>query len=802
MNDFLHTLLDSSIRISLVAVGVYCILLLTRAGSCAVRHAAWATVLGAMLLMPILPYCVPAVPVPIQLPTRVAETISPPSEVPPLPIPSDSRPVSIPVHASTAPPAVVPDPPRGRTPLWRAAAMLAYALGLLALLIRMLIGWRSARRMARGGTLVQELSDDVSIYESALITVPLTIGVLAPRITLPPSWRQWTSQKLRAVLAHEMAHVQRRDSLVSLLAHLNRCVFWFHPLAWWLERKLATTAEHACDDAGIQAVGEPRQYAEILLDLADAVRSNGGRHSWQGIGIDGTGMLGQRIDRILRSNLISGVSRSRKAMVACGCAAVIILVAGCRQQRKVAALQENPEKVVKELALKLKQVFASIAANMTAEQADALEAGLKSNPDDLETHKKLLFFYSHTGPKILGVEKAIAARRPHVLWMIQHHPEDEITASREGQIAATPRDSLPDPEGYAQAKKLWLAQTESPTTGTLVLSRAAAFFRATDKPLAEKMLLRAQAIDPKGRWSAQLGRLYFEVLAVSNAHEAYADEIGKKLAASNDPELVAAAGDALVIGGGENGFIQIRALGMNGTRLDQAASYVEVRTIPLGKAYLERVLQLDPQSMIARRDLDLLRRRERDKPLWEAFRNKQESQFAASLPESERYRVLAQMAVHSYQLGDKADYGKVRSSLNPKEEPPNHAAAKAYWEQAGKYAQESLRLAPKFINNPDYGTTIYRANVVLGMQAMRIGNRKAAVGYMLNASKAPRTEELAYGKPIQEFTFELPAWLLKDGERESVIEFLERFAQVNVAQKSYLLESAALIRNGKKPLWY
>jgi hypothetical protein len=89
--------------------------------------------------------------------------------------------------------------------------------------------------------------------------------------------------------------------------------------------------------------------------------------------------------------------------------------------------------------------------------------------------------------------------------------------------------------------------------------------------------------------------------------------------------------------------------------------------------------------------------------------------------------------------------------------------------------------------------------MVLGLLAMRAGNRKAAVQSMLDASRAPSTEELAYS--ASDFTLKLPEWLFQVGERDAVAEFLERFAQVNVSQKGYLQESAKAIRAGRKPLW-
>jgi hypothetical protein len=68
------------------------------------------------------------------------------------------------------------------------------------------------------------------------------VGWLRPRVLLPLEWREWDRNKLDAVLAHEGAHVRRRDGLIAALAAVNRCVFWFHPLAWMLERKLALLA--------------------------------------------------------------------------------------------------------------------------------------------------------------------------------------------------------------------------------------------------------------------------------------------------------------------------------------------------------------------------------------------------------------------------------------------------------------------------------------------------------------------------------------------------------------------------------
>lgn len=66
-------------------------------------------------------------------------------------------------------------------------------------------------------------------------------------ILLPDSWKRWDETKLRLVMLHEMCHVKRNDPATTLLACFATCIFWFHPLAWFLKRRLASLAEDAGD---------------------------------------------------------------------------------------------------------------------------------------------------------------------------------------------------------------------------------------------------------------------------------------------------------------------------------------------------------------------------------------------------------------------------------------------------------------------------------------------------------------------------------------------------------------------------
>ena len=189
-----------------------------------------------------------------------------------------------------------------------------YLTGAVTLLARLAIGWWGAHSLVRAAAPVSVQSGGIPVHESAAVAAPLTAGVFRPRILLPQVWRDWPAEKLRAVLVHEAAHVWRRDGMIALLTQVNRCLFWFHPLAWWLEREIMATAEQAADEAAVGTSVAPRAYAQILIEMADEVRRRGGLRAAQALSMAG-GSLERRIDSILSAHPMVPMSRRRKAVV-------------------------------------------------------------------------------------------------------------------------------------------------------------------------------------------------------------------------------------------------------------------------------------------------------------------------------------------------------------------------------------------------------------------------------------------------------------------------------------------------------
>jgi TonB family protein len=108
----------------------------------------------------------------------------------------------------------------------------------------------------------------VPVRVSAHAAGPFLAGFLEPAIILPADFDQWPPQRRRAVLAHEFAHVRRRDSLILLASRILTAAYWFHPLCWLAARRARMESERACDDAALRLGFAPSSYAGHLVSIA------------------------------------------------------------------------------------------------------------------------------------------------------------------------------------------------------------------------------------------------------------------------------------------------------------------------------------------------------------------------------------------------------------------------------------------------------------------------------------------------------------------------------------------------------
>ena len=106
--------------------------------------------------------------------------------------------------------------------------------------------------------------------ESTLVEVPMVIGWLRPVILLPvAATTGLSSEQLEAILAHELAHVARRDYLVNLLQSVVETLLFYHPAVWWVSNQIRVEREHCCDDIAVAVSGNVLVYARALTELEE-----------------------------------------------------------------------------------------------------------------------------------------------------------------------------------------------------------------------------------------------------------------------------------------------------------------------------------------------------------------------------------------------------------------------------------------------------------------------------------------------------------------------------------------------------
>ncbi|HEX6199439.1 MAG TPA: M56 family metallopeptidase, partial [Thermoanaerobaculia bacterium] len=111
------------------------------------------------------------------------------------------------------------------------------------------------------------LRREVRLLRSARSRIPMTWGVRRPVVLLPRDSEDWTRERIRVVLQHELAHVSRMDAFTQGLGRLACALHWFNPLAWWAVARMGAESEQAADDMVLRGGARASDYAGHLLEL-------------------------------------------------------------------------------------------------------------------------------------------------------------------------------------------------------------------------------------------------------------------------------------------------------------------------------------------------------------------------------------------------------------------------------------------------------------------------------------------------------------------------------------------------------
>ena len=95
---------------------------------------------------------------------------------------------------------------------------------------------------------------------------PGVFGIVRPVLLWPRQISMHLAEaQIEAIIAHEIAHVRRRDNLAAAAHMIVQAVFWFHPMVWWVGARLVDERERACDEAVVGLGSDPQTYAESIL---------------------------------------------------------------------------------------------------------------------------------------------------------------------------------------------------------------------------------------------------------------------------------------------------------------------------------------------------------------------------------------------------------------------------------------------------------------------------------------------------------------------------------------------------------
>ena len=222
---------------------------------------------------------------------------------------------------------------------WKGLIVLALGFAALLLLAHMSLGvigvWyvaRNAEELLHDDALLEldrardelQLGMNVRLLRSSRISVPVLWGVFKPVLLLPPDVVTWPAERLRVVLMHELAHLKRFDGISLIATRIAVSLFWFHPLAWSLERAGRSECERACDDLVLANGTKPSEYADHLLAIARSMPTFDPFRSVT-LAMSRKSQLEGRLLSILQPHVARRVFSGRGVAIACALAVAVIV---------------------------------------------------------------------------------------------------------------------------------------------------------------------------------------------------------------------------------------------------------------------------------------------------------------------------------------------------------------------------------------------------------------------------------------------------------------------------------------------
>jgi beta-lactamase regulating signal transducer with metallopeptidase domain len=292
-------LADAFVKATVLLVLAALVTLCMRRSPASLRHLVWSLACGGVLALPLASALLPNwrvagwprldVPVAFHAQQMMGEAVLGTPEAAPSPRPEHDARAAAP--QSPAAPSGSSESGSVRfhlTPDWTTLVFPIWLGGVAVVLLLLGVGLARIFWLDRVTApvrdeawliLVAELSLElrltrrVRLLQATGPAMPMTWGIRRPAILLPAESGEWSAERRRDVLLHELAHVKRHDFLIQLIARVACAVYWFHPLVWLAATRLREERERACDDQVLRAGATPSAYASHLLEIARGLRA-------------------------------------------------------------------------------------------------------------------------------------------------------------------------------------------------------------------------------------------------------------------------------------------------------------------------------------------------------------------------------------------------------------------------------------------------------------------------------------------------------------------------------------------------